>query len=138
MAEIILALALVAVAVMALAALSLRSLQANRKVDDTLTGQLVAEQYTERVVYEAESSASAAVWSYSSATVPYQTDVANMGDTAFNVTMYASDVVDVPGQFISGKRLKHLETRVTWQNAPNGKGGYGRLQVHASRLVHEP
>lgn len=136
-AEVLLALGLVTVAVLALLGLSLRSLQANRKVNDTLSGQLVADQAVERIVYQAESSASDPVWSHA-VPAPYQSTTVTQGDSVFNVTVYATDVNDTGGGFIAGKRLKLLEAEVTWQDAPNGKAGQGRLQVRTSRLVHEP
>lgn len=136
-AEVLLALALTVVALLALLGLSLRSLQSSRKANDTLGGQLVAEQALERLAQQAEQAATAPVWSHALST-PYQNVVLTQASTAFNVTVYASDVPVSGSSFVGGKKLKCLEAWVRWQDAPNGKSGYGVLQVRASRLVHQP
>ena len=131
-AEIILALAMISVAVLTLLGLSLRSLQSSRKVLDTSSGQLVAEQVLERLVYEAERNSTALIWT--SISTPYQQDTVTMGQTVFNVTVYVTDVAG----FVAPKRLRKLDSTVIWQDAPQGKAGQGRLKIEATRLLHEP
>jgi len=137
-AEVLLALALLVVAVLALLGLSLQTMKTNQKINDTTAGQLVGEQALERIAYQAESSGTAAVWSSNSLITPYSMDQVTQGDTVFNVTVYAVDVVDSPPTFTAGHRLKQIESTVIWQNAPTGKVSQGRMNIHAMRLVHEP
>lgn len=140
-AEVLVALTLIVIALLALMGLALRSLQSSRKANDTVAGQLVAEQVLEQLAQQAESSSTAAVWAHTAST-PFQNTVVTQGvppqTTAFNVTLYATDVPASGASFVSGKKLKCLEAWVRWQDAPTGKGGYGLLQVRASRLVHQP
>jgi len=133
-----LALSLVVIAVLALIGLSLRSLQSNRKVNDTVVGQLVAEQALERLAQQAETSTAATFWSNDSLTVAYQTDVVSQSNTVLTVSIYASDVPALGTGFASDKKLKYLEAVVQWQNAAQGKAGMGNLMVRANRLVHQP
>lgn len=137
-AEVLLALALITIAVLTLLGLSLYSLNASRKSRDVTAGQMVAEQTLERLVYEADTNPASTLWSQNSQTVPYQQQQVTMEPSVFNVTVFVSNVVDTGGQFVAGSRLKRLESLVVWQDAQNGKSGYGQLRVRATRLVHEP
>lgn len=132
-AEILLALALISIVILTLLGLSIRSLQVNRKNLDTAVGQLVANQALERLVYEAEHDSTAPVWASNSTTIPFSNTQVTMGDTPFNVTIFASDALSAPGP-----RLKQLKSRVVWSDTPQGKAGQGILRVEATRLVHEP
>lgn len=134
-AEVILSLALITVVVLGLIGVSLYSMSASRKSRDLTAGLMVAEQVIERLVYDAESNAGAALWTANSATA-YQQQTVSMSGSAFNVTVYVSDVS--PGVFGAGTRLKKLDGLVVWQDAPQGKARQGRLQVRTSRLLHEP
>lgn len=132
-AEVLLSLGLLTVVLLTLLGLATQALQSNRKNLDTAAGQLVADQALERIVYDAEQSASAAVWGINSLTVPMSSTIVTMGSTPYNVTLYANDSLAV-----AGRRLKRVRATVIWADAPNGKAGQGRLQVEAARLVHEP
>ena len=138
LAEILLALGLITIVVLTLLALSLQSLKTNQKINDTTAGQLVAEQVLERIAYQAESSNTAAVWPINNPLAPYSADQVTVGDSVFNVTVYATDVTDSSGLMIAPKRLKELDATVIWQNDQQGKAGQGNLRIQATRLVHEP
>ncbi len=135
------ALALITVAVLTLLGLCLYSLNASRKSRDLSVGQMVAEQALERLVYEADTNPTSPLWIQNNQTVPYQQQQVVLEPSVFNVTVFVSNVVDSAGpggQFISGSRLKRLESLVVWQDAQAGKAGYGQLRIRATRLVHEP
>jgi len=136
-AEILLAIALIAVTLLTIMGLCLRTLQSNRKTIDTGAGQMVADQVLEQVADAAEASKTAAVWATNSAVNAYSSDPVTIQGTTFQVTTYATDVVATPA-FAAGKRLKRLTTRVIWKDLAQGKMGYGNLRAQASRLVHEP
>jgi len=133
LAEILLALGLISIVILTILGLSIRSLHVNRKNMDTTVGQMVANQALERLVYEAEHDSTAPVWANNSATIPFSNTQVTMGDTAFNVSIFASDALSTPGS-----RLKRLKSQVIWSDAPQGKVGKGVLRVEATRLVHEP
>lgn len=132
-AEVLLSLGLLTVVLLTLLGLATQALQSNRKNLDTAAGQLVADQALERAAYDAEQSASAAIWSINSLTVPVSTTTVTMGSVPYNVTLYANDSLAV-----AGRRLKRIRARVVWADAPSGKAGQGQLRVEAARLVHEP
>ena len=138
-AEVLLAILLIAVSLLTLLGLSLRTLQANRKTIDTGSGQMVAEQLIEEIAHSAEISKTAPVWAVNSAVVAYSTDVVVIQGTPFEATTYAVDVVaSSPPLFAATKRLKKLTTEVIWKDLAQGKMGYGQLHARASRLVNEP
>jgi Tfp pilus assembly protein PilV len=139
LAEVVLALALIAVTVLTLLGLSLRTLQANRKVIDTGAGQMVLEQALEQMAHEAESSDSVALWSHNSLTVAYSSDPITLGNITYLVSIYAHDLTAASGTpFASDKRLKLLQGSVVWRDLQQGRSGYGQLRAQSSRLVHEP
>lgn len=132
-AEILLSLGFLAVVLLTLLGLATQALQSNRKNLDTAAGQLVADQALERAAYDAEQSASAAIWSINSLTVPVSSTTVTMGSVPYGVTLYANDSL-----VVAGKRLKRIRARVIWADAPDGKAGQGQLKVEAARLIHEP
>jgi Tfp pilus assembly protein PilV len=135
-AEVILALALITMVVLGLLGVSLYSMTASRKSRDVTAGLMVAEQVLDRMVYEAESTAGAALWTTNNAGAVYHQQVVTMNPSMFNVTIYVSDVA--PATFAAGTRLKKLDGLVVWQDAPQGKARQGQLQIRATRLLHEP
>jgi Tfp pilus assembly protein PilV len=128
-AEILLALLLISVAILTLMALSLQSLSASRKSQDTLAGQLVAEQVLEKLVHDVETATSTSPF-WAAPEGIYQNQVITQGSTSFNVTLAVSN--------ITGQRLRLLQADVYWQDAPQGKARQGQLRVTSSRLIHEP
>lgn len=129
-AEILLALLLISVAILTLMGLSLQSLSASRKSQDTLAGQLVAEQVLEKLVHDVETATSASPF-WAAVEGVYQNQVIAQGSTSFNVTLSVTNVTGQP-------RLRLLEADVRWQDAPQGKARQGQLRVTSSRLIHEP
>jgi Tfp pilus assembly protein PilV len=140
-AEILLALALISVVVLTLLGLALHSMTAGRKTRDLSAGQMVAEQVLERLVYDAEShntdTDKAALWSHADPNQIYAQTQVTVEPSVFNVTTYVSDVNAAEFSPLQKKRLKRIQCVVVWQDAPEGKAGYGRLEVRATRLLHE-
>ena len=136
LAEVLLALLLISVAILTLLALSLQTLSASRKNVDTMGGQLVAEQVLEKLANVAEITPESPLWYASDPLTPYRNDILTQGDTAYNVSIYISDVAGFPPT--PGQRLKLLQADVVWQDQPQGKARQGTLRISTSRLLREP
>ena len=127
--------ALVTVVLLTLVALSLTAMKSNRKATDSTTGQLLAEQRIDQLVYGMQSDTNAAIWGHSLPSA-YSMEPLNVSDTDFTVAVYARDP---DPSLVTPNRLKRVEVVVSWWNAGSGnRAGMGRLEARFVRIVREP
>ena len=141
LAELMLAVGLIAVVVLSVLGLGISVLRGSRKAIDTTVGQQVAEGELQRVIYQAEANTADPLWSQNSATTAYLTYPIVVKNTTFSVALYAQDLVDsstgLPlGNTTFNQSLK-VDARVSWWDS-NGNQGYGNLQASASQVIDGP
>ena len=142
MIEVLLAMALIAVVVLSVLGIGIGTINGTRKSLDTSAGQLVAETELQRAIYQADNNSGDSLWAQNSATVPLRTYTSQVGSTAYQVALYAEDVVDTSGNPIGGASVNHakkVDVLVSWWVASQtSRSGYGLLQVQNSRLLDGP
>jgi len=135
LAELILAIALVTIVLLTLVALSLTAMKSNRKATDSSTGQLVAEQRVDQLVYGMQSDTTAAIWGHNLPSA-YSVDQVNVSNTDFTVAVYARDPDPA---LVTPNRLKRVEVVTSWWNAgSSNRAGIGELEARFVRIVREP
>ena len=129
------AIALVTVVMLTLVALSLTAMKSNRKATDSTTGQLLAEQRVDQLVYGMQSDNTLAIWGHNLPTA-YSVDQVNVSNTEFTVAVYARDP---DATLVTPNRLKRVEVVTSWWGAGSGnRAGMGKLEARFVRIVREP
>lgn len=127
--------ALVTVVLLSLVALSLAALKSNRKATDSSTGQLVAEQRMDQLIYGMQADATLAIWNHNLPTA-YSVDQVNLSNTDFLVAVYARDPDPT---LVAPNRLKRLEVVASWWGGDSSnRAGMGQLRARFVRIVREP
>lgn len=139
LAELLLAVGLLALVILTLAALITSAIRSNEKGTRTAQAVDVADALLARRLYDVEwdlpPGTRDAFWAASGAWLPPTT--ATMGGVDYQYTVFADTVAGVGG---AGNRLKKVDLVMSWWDSGQGGGqrqGYGRLEVQASRLVSE-
>ena len=130
------AIALVTVVLLTLVALSLTAMKSNRKATDSSTGQLLAEQRIDQLVYGMQSDNALPIWGFNNLTSAYSVDQVNLSNTDFTVAVYARDP---DPSLVTPNRLKRVEVVTSWWGASSGnRAGMGKLEARFVRIVREP
>jgi type II secretory pathway pseudopilin PulG len=145
-AELVLALALLAVGVLATAALSISLLRGDRKAIDSSVGTMVARQVLKQHVDQVRANIpvgrKASFWAQDWVNTPWQTGTVRNNDTDFSYAIYAHTVTDTSGtpvgSALPNNRLRKLNVLVHWWASEQARrSGYGKLQASATMLIHE-
>ncbi|GMU56180.1 MAG: hypothetical protein AMXMBFR33_53260 [Candidatus Xenobia bacterium] len=138
LAEVMLAVGLLALLVLTLAGLTLSAIRSNEKAArlDPATEVLesVLDESVYQVTWDSPAGTRASFWG---AAGTWQGPLTRtVGGTRYEYTLYANNV---PG-FAAGNRLKKLDIVLWWWDSRSSGGtrqGYGKMQLEASRVVHE-
>lgn len=147
LAEVLLAIGLLAVALLALIAQSTLLAKANQKQDDSAVASDVAQGILERIIRQAEQdpAANQNLWGANSATTALISATEKVGFTEYRYQLFVSDVTSqVTGQVVGtgstgsespDTRLKRLEIKVEWWGGEvQTHSEAGKLSVEAARL----
>ncbi len=150
LAEVLLAIGLIAVALLALIGHSTLLMGAAQKSDDTSVAAAVARSHLDRlasqVALDQPSGQRQRVWAQTSSTAPFVTVNERVGSTEYQVEVFVSDIVNARTGFPLGTgptgaenpktRLKQIEAVVTWWDSKTqDRPGYGKLEHRAARLL---
>jgi Tfp pilus assembly protein PilV len=140
-AELLISLTLMAVAILTVIGLTVTNMKVSRKATDTTTASLVAKTELERTILVGMSDA--AFWDNEHTVAPYADGTVVIDNTSFDFQVFASTVMDGADPLGTSNgdtenRLKKVDIVVYWWDSESqDHQGYGRLEVHQSRLVAE-
>lgn len=146
LAELMVAVFLVAVAMLSVFALTISVLRTDQKTRDTSVGrevaQMLAERTFARVRADQPAGTRANFWENDFVGAPYETGSYKQGSTEFKYTIYAQTVVDTLGDSVGGNvdenRLKKVDVILSWWDSDaHDRTGYGQLKVYSSHLFSE-
>lgn len=150
LAEVLLAMLVVALLVLTTAAMNFSMLRSNKKSTDRPVGYLAAQQILARELYGVQddnpAGSKAAFWAGNWPNTPWRSGQEVVNRTQFQYDIYAVTLQDVisgeplgnqaPG-FVNN-RIKKIDIRVNWTQSPDGtRGGAGILRSTYTRFLHE-
>lgn len=147
LAELLLAIGILAISVLSVLALSLRIAAASQKSNDLMVGEMMVDRLLDRVVAEVRNDKppgkKAKFWGTADH-LPWSTGKFTADKTEFEYEIRARTLVNAKGDTVgsssslSENRLKKVDVVVHWWDSKNaGRPGYGRLTTQGSRLVSE-
>lgn len=144
LAEVILALGLLAVAIMSIMGLSISALRTDSKAMETSAGRLIADQVVKRLgdQLRADTTIRGDFLSGEFVGPPWDKGTITNNHTVFNYQVFASTVRDAAGKPLGweaeGNRLKKVDVEVWWTDETDrARQGYGRLEVRTTQLISE-
>lgn len=150
LSEVLLAMGLVAIALLALIGHSTVLLGAAQKSDDTSVAASVARSHIDRLAQEVLLDQPAGrrdqVFDENDAVTPFHTAAEKVGFTDYAVELFVTDVINTvtaqrlgtgpTGAENPNTRLKQIQVTIRWWDVAGEKrAGYGRLELHAARLL---
>lgn len=146
LAEMLVALGLIAVAILSILALSISITRGNQEGTDRAIGGVVARQLVKRLVDRLRADIPAGTradfWDNEHGVTPFEDDVFRSNNTEFQYKIFATSVTDGTGDSVGGatvgNRLKKVDIVVNWWNSETEqRQGYGQLEIRNTRLVSE-
>lgn len=117
------------VVVLASIALGIAALRSNNKSIDSITAQARAGQVLDEFVYGLPPS-SAAFWSQSSFSSPYQQDVTQVGGNTYTSQVFLTSLAS------TSTGLFRCSVNTTWQGGQAGAAGQGKQVVEVARILY--
>jgi hypothetical protein len=139
LAEILLALGLVALTILTLTALSVSTLKANRKSTYVVDASQVSMKLMAEVAERAAGDPG--FWSTDYRTVPYEEGTHKAGRLEYQYRVFAQTLVDLQsgsnlGASVPTNRVKKMDIVVEWHANSSGTG-QGKRTLRSSCLVNE-
>jgi len=138
LAEVILAIGLVAVVILTVVGLTLAAIRSNTKAAVLGQATQVSDTLLKETIYGVENDlppgTRASFWAAAGPWIPPKR--VTMGGTEYEYNISVNPV----GGFATPNRLAKVELHLFWWDSAAQGGereGYGRLELHVARLVHE-
>ena len=145
LAELLVALGLIAVAILSVLALSIAVARTNQEGIDQNVGNTVSNQVLLRLMDQLRADSPTGIrdrfWDRDFVSTPFESKALTNNDTEFQYEIFARTITDSLGNPMGAatdSRLKKVDIVVRWWDSENqDRQGYGELRVTRSRLVCE-